>query len=137
MISTQEQVSEALSTTMPGSDLLLLEKKFEYILDIQTKKLKNEIESMKQQQNSLYSEIESLKKQMQKASFSSIAAEHNAQQGSTQNIPIVAVGSAKLEQETKELGSSANSTTQARPRFGDYKSGDVSVEKMFYFGSKR
>ena len=95
----------------------LVEKKFEIMLDNASKRLMAEISSLRGAVSSLQSELVELKRGREHASM--------------QNAPQAPV------QSVLQTPSVQRAETPLRPRYGDYNSEDVAVEKMFYFGNKR
>lgn len=123
---------------------LMAQKKFEIMLDMAVKKYEKEINSLKQ-------EILGLK---QALSFTASEIEHlkhnfNSRQATPQYVeqriepqPIMAEKPKPRivdvrPNEEKEANPSPTNGEGLRPRYGDYKSDDVSIEKFFYFGNKR
>ena len=105
----------------------MLEKKFEIMLGTATKKVLIEILALKESIASLQSEISDIKRaRIQSAPASSSA--HVSPYSSAANVPSHDASHASLNAHP--------SATVARPRFGDYKPEDVSVDKFFYFGKK-
>ena len=124
------------------------QKRFELMVEMATKKLQTEIASVKETLCSMAGEINSLKSQISRLQFQPQQA-HSVQktltpsQPQTENQNIEAKKEVKIvdcrpENERKEefVSGSAKNSEPLRPRFGDYKSEDVSIEKFFYFGRK-
>ncbi|MEK6949502.1 MAG: hypothetical protein AABX34_04720 [Nanoarchaeota archaeon] len=102
----------------------LLEKKFEIMIGTATKKVLAEIAGLKESISALQNELNDVKRaRPQSAPMPAASSPYS----SAANIP-----------QNTSNGSSNNhpSSTVARPRFGDYKPEDVSVDKFFYFGKK-
>ena len=115
----------AANKEMDGS--YMLEKKFEIMIGTATKKVLTEILSLKESIASLQNEIGDIKR----ARIQSAPAPSSA--------PVSPYsGAANVPSNNANIVSSNShpSTTIARPRFGDYKPEDVSVDKFFYFGKK-
>lgn len=104
----------------------MLEKKFEIMIGAATKKVLAEIAGIKESISALQSELNDARRarqQSQPAQMPAASSPYSSAANITQNT---------------SNGSSNNhpSPTVARPRFGDYKPEDVSVDKFFYFGKK-
>ncbi len=105
----------------------MLEKKFEIMIGTATKKILAEIASVRESVSALQNELNDVKRARQQSQPASMPAAAPSPYSSAANIP-----------QNTSNGSSNNhpSSTVARPRFGDYKPEDVSVDKFFYFGHK-
>ena len=104
----------------------LLEKKFEIMIGTATKKVLAEIAGLKESISALQNELNDVKRARQQSQPAQMPTA-SSPYSSAANIP-----------QNTSNGSSNNhpSSTVARPRFGDYKPEDVSVDKFFYFGKK-
>ena len=120
------------------------QKRFELMIDMATKKLQQEIAALKEHISSLNSEIGSLKSQVSRLQFQP-QPQHPVQKtlnaNENQNIQPkkeVKIVDCRPEDERKgEFQSgSAKNAEPVRPRYGDYKPEDVSIDKFFYFGRK-
>ena len=123
------------------------QKRMELMIDMATKKLQQEINSLKEQLSSVHNEIGSVKSQMSRIQFQppqpvqrTLVEEqsaHVAQQNSQQKKDIKIVD-CRPDGERKEefVSGSAKNAELVRPRFGDYQPADVSIDKFFYFGRK-
>ena len=123
------------------------QKRFELIIEMATKKLQNEIMQVKESLCSMAGEINSLKSQISRMQFQP-QQPHAVQKTLFENQPAIENQSpAKKEvkivdcrpvNERKEdfVSGAAKNSEPLRPRFGDYKSEDVSIDKFFYFGRK-
>lgn len=122
------------------------QKRFELIIEMATKKLQQEITGLKENIGSLNSEICSLKSQISRIQFQpqptrdfeSASIEHqNGDQNihSKKEVKIVDCRPESERHEEFKSGSTRNSEP-IRPRYGDYKPEDVSIDKFFYFGRK-
>ena len=121
-------------------------KRFELIIEIATKKLQQEISSMKESMCSMAGEINSLKSQITRLQFQPQAQEVqttlNPNQPERQCAPApkkqVEIVDCRPEGERKEefKSGAAKNSEPVRPRYGDYQSEDVSIDKFFYFGRK-
>ena len=119
------------------------QKRFELMVEIATKKLQQEIESLKSAFNSLNGEINSMKSQVSRMQFQpqTKAENLNTENFAQHNFPSkdVKIVDCRPDGEKKSdfvSGSAKNSAEPIRPRYGDYESKDVSIEKFFYFGRK-
>ena len=126
------------------------QKRFELMVEMATKKLQQEIESLKVAFNSLNGEINSMKSQVSRMQFQPQQEAHNVSRQFSQEQPVIEEQSASAKKEVHIVdcrpdgekksdfvsGSAKNSAEPIRPRFGDYKSEDVSIDKFFYFGRK-
>ncbi|HLC60771.1 MAG TPA: hypothetical protein VJJ52_05050 [Candidatus Nanoarchaeia archaeon] len=125
------------------------QKRFELMVEMATKKLQHEIESLKVAFNSLNAELNSMKSQVSRIQFQPQQSHHISRPAAEGSQPAYEDQSLSVKKETKIVdcrpdgertvefvsGSSKNSEP-IRPRFGDYKSEDVSIDKFFYFGRK-
>ena len=121
-------------------------KRFELMIDMATKKLQQEILSLKDQVTSLHSEMGSLKSQVSRAQFQ--PQQHHVVQSTLSEpqsaAPTVApnkdvkIIDCRPENERKEefQSGAAKNAEPIRPRYGDYEPKDVSIDKFFYFGRK-
>src|SRR3989344_2883143 len=106
----------------------MLEKKFEIMIGSATKKILAEVAGLKESILALQNELNDLKRarpqqqQLHTAKTQAAASPYS----SAANIP----------QNTSNGANNHPGSTVARPRFGDYKPEDVSVDKFFYFGKK-
>lgn len=106
----------------PNMDDYLIQKKIEVMIEISNKKI---IAEMNAKIAKLTEEISELRRKSGE-SRPVFVKQEPAQQAE-----------APEPQREAPRSAASNSTTVARPRYGDYKSQDVSVEKFFNFGSKR
>ena len=122
------------------------QKRFELMIDMATKKLQQEMIALKGHVILLNSEIGSLKSQISRLQF-------QPQQTQTSDRPLVEPQPENQSiQPKKEIkivdcrpenerrgefkSGSAQNAEPIRPRYGDYKPEDVSIDKFFYFGRK-
>lgn len=129
------------------------QKRIEIMIDMATKKLVQEVSSMKEHISSLNSEIGSLKSQVNRLQFQPppsqkrIVREYVEEQPEAQPQNVgeqaqpqreVKIVDCRPEADRKEefVSGAAKNAEPVRPRFGDYKSQDVSIDKFFYFGRK-
>ena len=124
------------------------QRRFEIMIDMATKKLQNEINSLKEYISSLNNELGSLKSQVSRMQFqpqqSHVVQRTLAEQQpelDNQNIQPrkeVKIVDCRPENERREefQSGSAKNSEPVRPRYGDYEPKDVSIDKFFYFGRK-
>ena len=125
------------------------QKRFELMVEMATKKLQQEIQGLKEHMAALNSEFGSLKSQVSRIQFQPPQAQHSARQVSegqqayqepnaaAEKKDVKIVDCRPDGEKTKEFVSgSARNSEPIRPRFGDYTSEDVSIDKFFYFGRK-
>lgn len=121
------------------------QKRFELMIEMATKKLQQEIASLKEHIISMNSEIGSLKSQVSRIQFQppkpvqrtlAEPGEPNQSDGSPKKeIRIVDCRPDGERHEQFQSGSAKNAEP-VRPRYGDYEPKDVSIDKFFYFGRK-
>ena len=125
------------------------QKRFELIIEMATKKLQQEIVSLKEQFNSVHLELGSLKSQMNRIQFAPAPQAHSVAQAHSSEEPLHAVVEPGVKKDVKIIdcrpedqkkeefvSGAARNSEPIRPRFGDYKPEDVSINKFFYFGRK-
>ena len=123
------------------------QKRFELMIDMATKKLQQEILSLKDQVTSLHSEVGSLKSQISRAQFQ--PQQHHVVQSTLSDSPQAVEPSVKPNKDVKIIdcrpenerkeqfqSGAAKNAEPIRPRYGDYEPKDVSIDKFFYFGRK-
>ncbi|MBI2651123.1 hypothetical protein HYX01_01510 [Candidatus Woesearchaeota archaeon] len=115
----------------------LLQKKFEIMLEMSNKKLLSDINSIHSMIGKLNEEIISLKKQVsENAAAKSEARVSEANVNSASNNSDT--NATRIYQQNMQRNQANNSNNEkVKPRYGDYTSEDVAIEKMFYFGNKR
>jgi len=120
------------------------QKRFELMVEMATKKLQSEINSMKESMCSLSGEINSLKSQISRMQFQQPArAVQTTLENAQQEIPVQQKKEVKIvdcrpegEKKVEFQSGAARNSEPIKPRFGDYKPDDVSIDKFFYFGRK-
>ena len=125
------------------------QKRFELMVEMATKKLQQEIDSLKAAFNSLNGELNSMKSQVSRMQFQPQREAHHVSRPVAEEQPIIEEQSVSAKKEVhivdcrpdgerqQEFKSgAARNSEPIRPRFGDYKSEDVSIDKFFYFGRK-
>lgn len=117
----------------PNMDDFFVQKAVEVMVDMKTKKLAKEMDSMKEAMNRLSEEIQSIKQGMVSrapVSQGSLAEvkESNESNNTAQEI--------KDSHSTRVINAKSNEQAP-KPRFGDYKPGDIDINKFFYCGGKR
>lgn len=138
-----------MSAVNPGDnpDDYLFQKKIEIMVDSNSKKMARDLADMKDAIMKLNDEICSLRKHINetrepvretRAEPSRAELYPSSSSPSSPSIAAVAAGS-PVAVSTSRLDSdeSRKNDSNLRPRFGDYKPEDVSVNKFFYFGSKK
>ncbi len=125
---------------------LFTQKRFELMVEMATKKLQQEINSLKETMCSMAGEINSLKSQVSRLQFQPQQA-HIVQKTLTEpqhkeeisrpkkDVEIVDCRPDHERKEEFKSGAERNSEP-VRPRYGDYETKDVSIDKFFYFGRK-
>ena len=114
------------SKIMTGTEAMdaMTEKKIELLIEMQNKKITEELDLMRTTINFLKTRMETLNKEVEKlkgkALSSPITFENKEDQKEVQ---------ANLKKEKKE-------EQKDSPRSGKYSSKDVDIQKMFYFGNK-
>jgi|SRR3989338_9286181 len=122
-------------------------KRIELMIDMATKKLQQQVDSMKESMCSMAGEINSLKSQINRMQFPQPSHEvqrtlsgssAEASQPGMQPKKEVKIVDCRPENEKKEdfQSGAAKNAEPVRPRYGDYESKDVSIDKFFYFGRK-
>jgi|SRR3989338_6281307 len=121
-------------------------KRFELMIEMATKKLQQEIASLKETACSQAGEINSLKSQISRMQFQQPAQpaqrklvepeqQPEAHEVQKKEVKIVDCRPDNEKHEEFKSGAAKNSES-IRPRYGDYESKDVSIDKFFYFGRK-
>ena len=110
----------------PNMDGYMLQKKFEIMIDINNKKMTNELSKINNVLSSLNEEICRIKKQIsgnsQVVKAQSVAPEIQVEKNNAESV--------------QNVNKPKDNWPASRPRYGDYKSDDVSINKFFYFGNK-
>lgn len=121
------------------------QKRFELMIEMATKKLQQEVATLKEHVISLNSEIGSLKSQVSRMQFQPqgppvqrTLTESNEPSESIQAKKEVRIVDCRPHDERHEQfqSGSAKNAEPVRPRYGDYEPKDVSIDKFFYFGRK-
>lgn len=105
------------------TDALAMER-FELILQMQTKKFKQELEEQKALINEMKTMMHSLQAEMEKLKGKALSSPIQFEK--KKDEPEVQASLSKPKKEEKK----------ENPRSGDYTSDDVDIQKMFYFGKK-
>jgi predicted nucleic acid-binding Zn-ribbon protein len=118
------------------------QRRFELMVEMATKKLYQEMEELKNRVFSLQSEIGSLKSQFARAQFQQQSqsqpykpAAEQQEQPEKKDVKIVDCRP-NGEKKSEFVSGAAKNSEPVMPRFGEYKSEDVSIDKFFYFGRK-
>ena len=114
------------------------QRRFELMIEMTTKKIQQEISSLKENVSSLNNEIGSLKSQISRIQFQPQQArivQRTLAEPQSKEVKIV---DCRPEDERKSdfQSGSAKNSEPLRPRYGNYKPEDVSIDKFFYFGRK-
>jgi len=125
------------------------QKRFELMVEMATKRLQQDIDSLKVAFNSLNGELNSMKSQVARAQFQPQQSHHVSRPVAEESQPAYEEQNVSVKKEVKIVdcrpdgerkrefvSGSAKNSEPIRPRFGDYKSEDVSIDKFFYFGRK-
>ena len=123
---------------------IFTQKRFVLMVEMATKKLQSEINSMKEAMCSLSGEINSLKSQISRVQFQQPARAvqttlgNSQQESQVQQKKEVKIVDCRPEGEKKEefQSGAARNSEPIKPRYGDYEPKDVSIDKFFYFGRK-
>ena len=122
------------------------QRRFELIVEMSSKKMQQQIESMKESMCSMAGEINTLKSQVsrmqsqqpqqpvQKKLFGE-EPKAGEQEFAKKDVEIVDCRPEGEKHENFQSGAAKNAEP-VRPRYGDYESKDVSIDKFFYFGRK-
>ena len=124
------------------------QKRFELMVEMATKKLQQEINSLKETLCSMAGEINSVKSQVSRMQFQPQQS-HPVQRTLTESQPQAENQNIQTKKEVKivdcrpegerreDFKSGAERNAEpVRPRYGDYEPKDVSIDKFFYFGRK-
>ena len=122
------------------------QKRFELMIEMATKKLQQEINTLKEYVSSLNNEISSLKSQISRIQFQPQQAQtvqktltepQSKEQDIQQKKEVKIVDCRPHEERANDFQSGAAKNAEPiRPRYGDYEPKDVSIDKFFYFGRK-
>ena len=126
------------------------QKRFELMVEMATKKLQQDINSLKETLCSMAGEINSVKSQVSRIQFQPQQShvvqrtltdsneEFHGAQPSVQPKKDVKIVDCRPEGERhQDFKSGAERNAEpVRPRYGDYEPKDVSIDKFFYFGRK-
>ena len=119
------------------------QKKYELMIDMATKKLQQEIVTLKEAFNALNGELNSLRSQVSRLQFQPQTVHHAEEQREIQHQQVeqkkeIKIVDCRPEEDRKQefQSGAAKNAEPVRPRYGDYKPEDVSIGKFFYFGRK-
>lgn len=112
---------EAVQSAISGNNDYFMQKQFEIMIEMNNKKFASDINALKEMVNSLHEEIADIRRNINKSTV-------------IQKVEASAV-SAESRQQSNE--NAQKNSMPTRPRYGDYKSEDVSINKFFYFGNKK
>lgn len=119
-------MEEVILQTKMGSDDYLIEKRIEIMMDMQSKKVANELNSIKEAINNLSKEISEIKRHVSE----------NRQPARQEQIRKFE-SSESVQEQPKTERSQEKVVTQGQNRYGEYQPKDVSIEKFFYSGSNK
>ena len=120
------------------------QKRFELMVEMATKKLQQEINSLKDHVTSLNAELGSIKSQVSRIQFQPqthavqktlTGTDSDQEAPQKKEVKIVDCRPDGERHEEFQSGSAKNAEP-VRPRYGDYEPKDVSIDKFFYFGRK-
>jgi len=115
-------------------DNYFLQKQMELMIESNNKKLANELGNITSMISKLNAEISELKKQVGRSREMPARQESFA----APEIPRACAESRSISQSSCDNNAKkAEQSEPSRPRYGDYKPEDVSVDKFFYFGNKK
>lgn len=103
--------------TQQTNNEALLERKYNLILEMNNKKFENAITTLQNNVNELTQEITRLKAELRNIT--------------TKNTPEIVVKKEEPVQKSEEP-----QQKETHPRQGSFAPGDISIEKMFYYGHK-
>lgn len=101
----------------------LIQKKIEIMMDINNKKINNELKKISDMINGLNEEICEIKK-------------HFNEGTGIQKNPTTTFDT-REKSNCDNLNIPKNKGDKPKPRYGDYSSEDVNIDKFFYFGNKK
>ena len=129
------------------NDFYLLEKKLEIILDTNGKKVSGELNSIKAMLVKLNEDLLQLKSQLGSSSAprsEPVVGNEPTARAEPATVNAQNKPSEVISNDFEGFRLIPNNTppnpardSPVKPRFGDYKSDDVPIEKFFYFGNKR
>ena len=120
---------EAVEITENGcNDHFFVQRMVEVMLDINNKKVFNEI-------NTLKSEVSRLNEMLSELNRKTAEIRNAEQQKNIRDFPESVAPAAQAAPVSAPRA--RTNETVSRPRYGDYQPEDVSVDKFFYFGRKK
>jgi hypothetical protein len=119
-------MSSLLQTNEQSFDDFFIQKKLEYLMDANNKKLAKEMANLQSMISQLNDEVREMKKGM---TTRPVFVEQPTQQAQSVSQPLPEM------QQKQVLVNSQKPSSDLRPRYGDYKSEDVSIDKFFYCGA--
>lgn len=125
-------MENTLQNSMQSSNLedYMIQKKIEIMMDMNNKKINNELSKMSSMIAKLNEEIVAIKK-----NFNGNDA--------MQRKPVEVFETRKeIDQDALSIprnnfNTPKNEADKPKPRYGDYKPEDVNIDKFFYFGNKK
>ena len=119
-------MSSLLQTNEQSFDDFFLQKKIEFLMDANNKKIAKEMTNLQSMISQLHDEIKELKKNGPVHVEAAAPVQAFVQ-------PVQPVAPQPLPQQVTP----PKPASDVRPRYGDYTSDDVSIEKFFNYGSGR
>lgn len=118
-----------LESSMESSNLegYLLQKKIEVMIDANNKRMAVELSNLNNTVNKLNAEISEIKRQLSEVRTSEIT---NSSKNEEKEESQSAVNTVTITNTEKK-------SDLPKPRYGNYESEDVSIDKIFYFGGGR
>jgi len=122
ILQPQEPTAKATTTVQQNQDGdLLMERKYKLLLEMNNKKFETTITTMQDTLNMLTEEISRLKTEI-----NNLSTQKNSTETTTKQESSIQTKQTTNEEPKKE----------AHPRQGSFAPGDISIEKMFYYGHK-
>ncbi len=111
-----------------SNDSYMLQKRLEIMNDINNKKVANELAKINSMVNKLNDDICEIRKVI-----NSMLRTDMRERTDIREYPI----SESNDKNRNNLNNKKDNKETIKPRYGDYKSEDVAIDKMFYFGNKK
>lgn len=127
--TSQTNSSSTIRQAPDESSDFLLQKKIELMLEMNNKKIAEELQNLRAEIENLQSQIQKFRIELQESAVKSVSS---SQETSETQAPV-----AEKQEELQKLNPPSEPKSQdSHPRQGKYTPEDVSIEKMFYFGNK-
>lgn len=124
-IQERQKVTESLTEQQTPTSDALVERKYKLLLEMNNKKFEETFSTMQNNINTLSQEIARLKTEI-----SLLDAKRIVQEQAKPEIKQTEKHEQSTPQQTQET------KKDAHPRQGNFAPGDISIEKMFYYGHK-